>query len=270
MRFRLLLVLSATLVTTVTYGQSPGNFWVCQYEQRDLTLHGMSLPTDRSKILITSVFQGRAIPADDELAYYRKAIREWGDKNYPQGENGYTDEQDQSATCWGPLARDEAEGIRARAHEQPFGRHETMQYVEFTPAPIMPASNGTTVNLRDQPNNPSNAASSAAPPSGNRYITPTTRACVRTEYLNGSLFMINGCNVAVTNEFTSDSGNTWGQGDLAAGQRSQATMMGMGYNPNTDGTVYNFSCPQGDQPVMPNHSAWIPHNYKGPFLCHVP
>ena len=113
-------------------------------------------------------------------------------------------------------------------------------------------------------------ASTSGLPPGNKYITPTTRSCVRTEYVNASLYLINGCNVAVYTTFTSDSGNTWGGAYLSQGQRSEATAMGMGYNPRTDGTIYTFTCPQPDTPVMPNGNAGMPNNYRGEYLCHVP
>jgi hypothetical protein len=103
---------------------------------------------------------------------------------------------------------------------------------------------------------------------GPQYVRGLSQ-CTRTQYENqgGTLWIVNNCNVPVTVQLTSDSGNTWGQVDVSPNNRAAASMMGMGYNPRKDGTVYLFTCPKGSQPVLPNGSFFLARNYKGQFTC---
>ena len=78
---------------------------------------------------------------------------------------------------------------------------------------------------------------------------------------------MNSCNIAVTVEFTSDSGNTWGQADVGPSDRTEVRAFGIGYSPRKDGTVYLFTCPKGSQPVLPNGSPFLARNYRGQFTC---
>ena len=93
--------------------------------------------------------------------------------------------------------------------------------------------------------------------------------CTRTQYdpSVAALYVVNNCNVAVYVGMTSDSGNFWGATDVGPNNRAMVTTFGMGYSPRTDGTVWLFTCPHGDTPVMMNGSAWMPHNYRGEYTC---
>ena len=124
---------------------------------------------------------------------------------------------------------------------------------------------------------PSTGAASAAtigqntPASSPRFVRGLPQ-CTRTQYQSqgASLWLLNSCNVPVNVEFTSDSGNTWGQVTVVnAGSRVELTAIGIGYDPRKDGTVYLFTCPSGSQPVMPNGNAIPLRNYKGEFTCAV-
>jgi hypothetical protein len=106
---------------------------------------------------------------------------------------------------------------------------------------------------------------------GPQHVQPVQQ-CTRTQYENrgATLWISNSCNIAVTVEFTSDSGNTWGQVDVNPNSRTAASVFGMGYNPQKDGTVYLFSCPKGSQIALPNGNFFLPRNYKGQFNCVQP
>ncbi len=110
---------------------------------------------------------------------------------------------------------------------------------------------------------PQNAASSSA------RFTNGVPQCTRTEYenSNATLWIVNSCDIAVTVELTSDSGNTWGQRDVGPNNRTAATVFGIGYSPQKDGRVYLFTCTKGSQPVLPNGSPFLSRNYKGQFTC---
>jgi len=108
------------------------------------------------------------------------------------------------------------------------------------------------------------------PPStqGSKYIKGVPQ-CTRTQYDNqyARLWIVNSCNIAVTVEFTSDSGNTWGQADVGPSDRTEVRAFGIGYSPRKDGTVYLFTCPKSSQPVLPNGSPFLARNYRGQFTC---
>jgi hypothetical protein len=103
---------------------------------------------------------------------------------------------------------------------------------------------------------------------GPQYIQGLSQ-CTRKQYESqgGILWIVNNCNVSVTVQLTSDSGNTWGQVDVSPNNRAAASTMGMGYSPRKDGTVYLFTCPKGSQPVLPDGSPFLARNYKGQFTC---
>jgi hypothetical protein len=96
--------------------------------------------------------------------------------------------------------------------------------------------------------------------------------CTRTQYEsnNAALYVVNNCNVAVYVGMTSDSGNFWGGTNIGPDSRAMVSTFGMGYNPRRDGTVWLFTCPQGDTPVMTNGGAWMPNNYRGEYTCQQP
>jgi hypothetical protein len=114
---------------------------------------------------------------------------------------------------------------------------------------------------------PGTAAASNTPNSSSRFISGLPQ-CARTQYENrgASLWITNSCNVAVTVEFTSDSGNTWGETSVGPGNRAEVRTMGM-YDPRKDGTVYLFTCPKDSQPVQPNGDPLPLRNYKGTSTC---
>jgi hypothetical protein len=93
--------------------------------------------------------------------------------------------------------------------------------------------------------------------------------CTRTQYEsnNAALYVVNNCNVPVYVGMTSDSGNFWGGANIGPDSRAMVSTFGMGYSPRRDGTVWLFTCPQGDTPVMPGGSASMPNNYRGGYTC---
>jgi len=93
--------------------------------------------------------------------------------------------------------------------------------------------------------------------------------CTRTEYENSdaSLYIVNNCDVPVTVQFTSDSGNFWGGGDIRAHGKNEQTAFGIGYKPSKDGKVYLFTCPQGTAVETPDGNAFLPRNYTGQYIC---
>lgn len=102
-----------------------------------------------------------------------------------------------------------------------------------------------------------------------RYVEGMPQ-CARTqyEYQGASLFIVNTCNVPISVVYTSDSGNTWGESvNVSPGSSTEVTAFGMGYNPQTDGRVWLYTCPNGTQPVMPDGNFFLPHNYKGAYSC---
>jgi hypothetical protein len=113
-----------------------------------------------------------------------------------------------------------------------------------------------------------NTNQSSSNSQGPQYVQGLSR-CTRTQYDNqgGTLWIVNNCDIPVTVQLTSDSGNTWGQVDVSPNNRTAAFTMGIGYSPQKDGTVYLFTCPKGSQPVLPNGSPFLARNYKGQFTC---
>jgi hypothetical protein len=93
--------------------------------------------------------------------------------------------------------------------------------------------------------------------------------CTRTQYdpSVAALYIVNSCNVAVTVDFTSNSGNAWGEANIGPNSRGSVATFGMGYDPRRDGAVWLFTCPKGDTPVMPGGNPWMSHNYRGDYLC---
>ena len=93
--------------------------------------------------------------------------------------------------------------------------------------------------------------------------------CTRTQYEsnNAALYVVNNCNVPVYVGMTSDSGNFWGGANIGPDSRAMVSTFGMGYSPRRDGTVWLFTCPQGDTPVMPGGNASMPNNYRGGYTC---
>jgi len=106
-------------------------------------------------------------------------------------------------------------------------------------------------------------------PASSRFIEGLPQ-CTTTQYETqgvATLWIVNRCNVAVTVELTSDSGNTWGQTDVGASSRTAFAEAGIGYNPYKDGTLHLYTCPKGSQPVQPNGNPWLPRNYRGEYTC---
>jgi hypothetical protein len=128
-----------------------------------------------------------------------------------------------------------------------------------------PPSAGTAVAMSTE------RATAIAPNVANASsrFTSGVPQCTRTQYENqgATLWIVNSCNIPVTVEMTSDSGNTWGQVDVGPNNRVAASIIGIGYSPQKDGTIYLFTCPKGAQPVLPNGNAFLARNYKGQFTC---
>jgi hypothetical protein len=114
-----------------------------------------------------------------------------------------------------------------------------------------------------------NTTTQPGPNARNLQYVQAVQQCARTQYENqgATLWVVNSCNIAITVEFTSDSGNTWGQVDVGPSHRTAVSTIAMGYSPQKDGTVYLFACPKGSQPVLPNGSYFLARNYKGQFRC---
>jgi hypothetical protein len=93
--------------------------------------------------------------------------------------------------------------------------------------------------------------------------------CTRTQWDPNvaALYVVNSCNVPVYVGMTSDSGYFWGGANIGPNSRDLASTFGMGYSPRRDGTVWLFTCPQGDTPAMPGGNLWLPHNYRGEYSC---
>jgi tetratricopeptide (TPR) repeat protein len=124
---------------------------------------------------------------------------------------------------------------------------------------------GTTTNQ------PATVVGSNTVGSSSRVINGLPQ-CAKTQYesQDAALWVVNSCNTAVTVEFTSDSGNTWGTVDVGPSNRAAVSTSGIGYSPKKDGTVYLFTCPKGSHPEMSNGNSWLPHNYKGQYICRLP
>jgi hypothetical protein len=114
--------------------------------------------------------------------------------------------------------------------------------------------------------------SSNTVPASSRFIKGVPQ-CATTQYQTqgvATLWIVNSCNIAVTVQLTSDSGNAWGQTDVGPSSRAAFAEAGIGYNPRTDGVLHLFTCPKGSDPVMPNGKPFWSRNYKGEFTCLLP
>jgi hypothetical protein len=210
-------------------------------------------------IEIEAVFQYSGDPKNTPPVGIRTVTRVAGAKVFDPCSNG-------KSIMWGALAG--LSGTPAGAAGLPPGCAESLDAGATPPvddASSAPSSAGEAVSTSSEP-----ATAIAPNVAGSlpRFINGLPQ-CARTQYENqgATLWIVNSCNIAVTVELTSDSGNTWGQVDVGPSNRTAATIFGIGYSPRNDGTVYLFTCPKGSQPVLPNGSPFLARNYKGQFTC---
>lgn len=234
---------------------SSGNAFCASYPPSAM---GMLREHVGQSIEIEAVFQYSGDPKGTPPVGIRSVTRVAGAKVYDPCSTG-------KAIMWGTLAGLNHTPLGAAG--MPPGCGETTDASGGAPvddSSPAPTSAGTVSATSE----PAAAITPAGDTPSSHFVSGVPR-CTRTEYQyqNATLWIVNSCNIPVTVELTSDSGNTWGQVDVAPGNRTAATMFGIGYSPRKDGTVYLFTCPKGFQPVLPDGSPFLARNYKGEFTC---
>jgi hypothetical protein len=94
--------------------------------------------------------------------------------------------------------------------------------------------------------------------------------CTRWEYSehDGAYYVTNSCGETVDVSFTSQTGNMWGEGTVAAGQRQAIGIFGMSGTPSTNGELWLYTCPNNSSAVMSNGNVFWSHTYHGAYTCH--
>lgn len=136
------------------------------------------------------------------------------------------------------------------------------------PTATYPSSDTTSSTPASQyPNNTSGSQN---------HLVAGLRQCTSTQWDANvaALYVVNRCNVPVYVGFTSVSGQFWGGANMGPNSRSLVSTFGMGYDPKRDSTVWLYTCPQYDTPMIPNGtpngSSDMPHNYNGECSCYQP
>ena len=106
-------------------------------------------------------------------------------------------------------------------------------------------------------------------PSSANKLVPGLPGCARWEYTDkdGAYWLINSCAQDVDVKWTSEKGVEFGEGLIRAGKRQPMSMFGMGGNPETNGRLWIYICPENMSAVRPDGSVFGTEAYHGPYLC---